>query len=77
MADASVFVGVDVAEAEFVAALAPTGERWAVRNEPTAVRDLVARLQALDGRGRGLTPSSVVQEARARLNRPNINGLRL
>jgi transposase len=56
MADASVFVGIDVAQAEFVVALAPTGERWTMANEPTAVRGLVTRLQALG-------PALIVLEA--------------
>lgn len=56
MGDASVFAGIDVAQAEFVVALAPTGECWAVVNDTVSVRDLAARLQALG-------PALVVLEA--------------
>jgi transposase len=56
MSDASVFVGIDVAQAEFVIALAPSGECWGIPNEPVAVQELVTRLVAL-------TPALVVLEA--------------
>lgn len=63
MGDASVFVGIDVAQAEFVVALAPTGERWAVANESAAVLGLVARLQALG-------PALILLEATGGLEAP-------
>jgi transposase len=38
-------VGIDVAKAELVVAVRPSGERWAVANDEPGVRALVARLR--------------------------------
>jgi transposase len=39
------FVGIDVAKAELVVGVRPTGERWTVANDERGVRTLVDRLQ--------------------------------
>ncbi len=51
MAEGPVFVGIDVAKAELVVALRPTGEQWTIPNRPEAWPALVARLQALAPQG--------------------------
>lgn len=56
MSEAPVFVGIDVAQAEFVVALAPAGAGWAVPNTPADVEALARRL-------RTLAPALVVLEA--------------
>jgi len=52
----SPFVGVDVAKADLVVAIRPTGERWVVANDDAGVTQLVRRL-------RRLAPALVVLEA--------------
>jgi transposase len=49
-------VGIDVAKAELVVSLRPSGERWTVPNDEAGVRSLVARLAPL-------TPELIVLEA--------------
>jgi transposase len=51
MTETPVFVGIDVAKAELVVAVRPTGEQWTAPNDPTAWPPLVARLQALAPQG--------------------------
>jgi transposase len=41
---ASVFVGIDVAKAEFVIAIRPSGERWTATNDEEGIQRLVTRL---------------------------------
>jgi transposase len=50
------FVGIDVAKAELVVAVHPSGERWIVPNDERGVRTLVDRL-------RGAPPTLIVLEA--------------
>lgn len=50
------FVGIDVAKAELVVAVHPSGERWTVANDERGVRTLVERL-------RDATPTLIVLEA--------------
>lgn len=50
------FVGIDVAKAELVVAVHPSGERWTVANDERGVRTLVDRLRAV-------TPTLIVLEA--------------
>jgi len=52
----SPFVGIDVAKADLVVAVRPTGERWVVANDEAGVTQLVCRL-------RRLAPALVVLEA--------------
>lgn len=63
MDQAPVYVGIDVAQAEFVVALAPAGEQWAVPNTAGDVEALAARLRAL-------APALVVLEATGGLEAP-------
>jgi transposase len=42
-----VFIGIDIAKADLVVAVRPTGDRWALANSEAAWPPLVARLQAL------------------------------
>jgi transposase len=56
MTQPPVFVGIDVAKAELVVAVRPTGEQWTTPNQPAAWPALVARLQALG-------PQAIVCEA--------------
>ena len=49
-------IGIDVAKAELVIAVRPTGERWTVANDEEGVRALVARW-------RGAPPALIVLEA--------------
>jgi transposase len=49
-------VGIDVAKAELVVAVRPSGERWSVANDGRGVGTLVERLRAL-------TPALIVLEA--------------
>ena len=58
-----VFIGIDVAKAELVVAVRPTGERWTTPNYPGAWPALVARLQAL-------APQGIVCEASGRYEVP-------
>ena len=50
------FIGIDVAKAELVVGVRPTGSGWTATNDATGVRDLVDRLQAL-------LPTLIVLEA--------------
>ncbi len=47
MAEALVFVGIDVAQSTLDVAVRPTGEVWQVANDEIAFGDLVNRLRAL------------------------------
>lgn len=47
MADAEIFVGLDVAKAQLDIVQRPTGERWSVPNDDGSLAALVARLQAV------------------------------
>ena len=42
-----VFVGIDVAKAQWDIALRPTGERWAVTHDDAGIATLVAQLQTV------------------------------
>src|SRR5882672_1588430 len=53
---ASVFVGIDVAKAELVMAIRPSGGRWAASNDDAGIQRLLARL-------REAAPALVVLEA--------------
>jgi transposase len=46
MSDVPCFVGLDVAKAQWDVAIRPSGERWAVPNDPSGVPTLVEQLQA-------------------------------
>lgn len=52
----AIVVGIDVSKAEYWVAVDPTGETWTSATTPSAIEDLVARLQTL-------APSLVVLEA--------------
>ena len=39
---ASVFVGIDVAKAELIIAIRPSGERWTVTNDDVGIQSLLA-----------------------------------
>jgi transposase len=56
MSDVPCFVGIDVAKAQLDIALRPSGERWAVPNDPDGCITLVERLQAVQ-------PTLIVLEA--------------
>ena len=62
MSDAPYFVGIDVAQAQLDIAIRPSGERWAVPNDPSGVTALVDQLQALQ-------PTLIVLEATGGLER--------
>jgi transposase len=62
MVDDLLFVGIDVAKAQLDIALRPTGERWAVPNDPSGFETLVARLQVVH-------PTLIVLEATGGLER--------
>jgi transposase len=49
-------VGIDVSKAMLVVAVAPTGERWTTETTPSAIDELIARLQRV-------TPTIIVVEA--------------
>jgi transposase len=68
MAQAPVFVGIDIAKAELVVAVRPTGEQWSTPNQPAAWPALVARLQAL-------TPTGIVCEASGGYEIPLVGAL--
>ena len=53
---ADTYIGIDVAKAELVVAVRPTGETWTTANDAAGLRELIARVQALD-------PALVVLEA--------------
>ena len=50
------FIGIDVAKAELVVGVRPTGTGWTAVNDDHGVRDLVTRIQALG-------PTLIVLEA--------------
>ncbi len=50
------FVGIDVAKAEMVVEVRPTGDRWTARNDDAGVRELVQRV-------REVSPTLIVLEA--------------
>ena len=50
------FIGIDVAKAELVVGVRPTGTGWTAVHAAQGVRDLVARIRALD-------PMRIVLEA--------------
>ena len=62
MSDVPCFVGIAVAKAQWDIALRPSGERWAVPNDPSGVTTLVDQLQALQ-------PTLIVLEAPGGLER--------
>jgi transposase len=62
MRDVPCFLGIDVAKAQLDIAIRPSGERWAVPNDPNGVMTLVDRLQALQ-------PPLIVLEATGGLER--------
>jgi transposase len=62
MSDVPCFVGIDVAKAQLDIALRPSGERWAVPNDPNGCMTLVERLQAVQ-------PTLIVLEAPGGLER--------
>ena len=68
MAEALVFVGIDVAQSTLDVAVRPTGEVWQVANDEIAFGDLVNRLRALD-------PTLIVLEATGRLHVPVVGAL--
>ena len=51
MSQTPVFVGIDIAKAELVVAVRPTGDRWTLPNSEAAWPPLIARLQALAPHG--------------------------
>jgi transposase len=53
---APAFVGIDVAKAELVIAIRPSGERWALTNDGAGIQTLVQRV-------RGRAPTLIVLEA--------------
>jgi transposase len=62
MVDVPCFMGIDVAKAQLDIALRPSGERWAVPNDPNGCMTLVERLQAVH-------PTLIVLEATGGLER--------
>jgi len=62
MSEVPCFVGIDVAKAQLDIALRPSGERWAVPNDPEWCMTLVERLQAVQ-------PTLIVLEATGGLER--------
>jgi transposase len=62
MVNAPCFIGIDVAKAQLDIAIRPSGERWAVPNDPSGVTTLVDRLQARH-------PTLIVLEATGGLER--------
>jgi transposase len=62
MSDMPCFVGIDVAKAQLDIALRPSGERWAVPNDPNECMTLVERLQTVH-------PTLIVLEATGGLER--------
>ena len=47
MSDTTIFVGLDVAQADLEIALRPSAEGWTVANDELGIAALVARLQAV------------------------------
>jgi transposase len=68
MTSEAVFVGIDVAQAEVVVAVRPSGENWTVATTDTAVATLVSRLQADP-------PALIVLEATGKLEVPIASAL--
>lgn len=68
MAEAAVFVGIDVAQSTSDVAVRPTGEVWQVANDEIAFGDLVDRLRALG-------PKLIVLEATGRIHVPVVGAL--
>jgi len=68
MAEALVFVGIDVAQSTLDVAVRPTGEVWQVANDEIAFGDLVNRLRALN-------PTLIVLEATGRMHVPVVGAL--
>ena len=62
MSDVPCFIGIDVAKAQLDIAIRPSGERWAVPNDPSGVTPLVDQLQARH-------PTLIVLEATGGLER--------
>jgi transposase len=62
MSEVPCFVGMDVAKAQLDVAIRPSGERWAVPNDPSGVTTLVEQLQARH-------PTLIVLEATGGLER--------
>ena len=58
-----IFVGIDIAQAELVIALRPSGQQWAVPNTPEAWADLAQTLVPQQ-------PDRIVLEATGGLERP-------
>src|SRR5262245_5936048 len=56
MSAAPVFVGIDVAKSELVAAMRPSGESWVLVNDETGIQELLQRLKPVQ-------PALVVVEA--------------
>lgn len=56
MSDTTIFVGIDVAQADLEIALRPSAEGWTVANDELGIAALVARLQAVQ-------PALIVLEA--------------
>jgi transposase len=54
--EVGMFIGIDVAKAELVVGVRPTGSGWTAVNDAAGVRDVIARLQALG-------PTLIVLEA--------------
>jgi transposase len=65
---ASVCVGIDVAKAEFVIAIRPSGERWTATNDEEGIQRLVTRLGEA-------APVLVVLEATGGYERPVVGAL--
>jgi transposase len=65
---ASVFVGIDVAKAELVMAIRPSGERWTATNDDEGIQRLVTRLGEA-------APVLVVLEATGGYERPVVGAL--
>jgi transposase len=65
---ASVFVGIDVAKAELVMAIRPSGERWTASNDEAGIQRLVTRLGEA-------APVLVVLEATGGYERPVVGAL--
>jgi transposase len=64
----SVFVGIDVAKAELVMAIRPSGERWTASNDEAGIQRLVTRLGEA-------APVLVVLEATGGYERPVVGAL--
>ena len=61
------FVGIDVAKAELVMAIRPSGERWTATNDDVGIQRLLTRL-------RESAPALVVLEATGAYERPALGG---